>query len=226
MPGCACGRSRRRNPEHGRGMVASRGSDSPSAEGRRQERADLSRRQGKSSSAALGTAAWTLFTGCRPSVGTSCIRHIGKRKHVKCEFPSPWRIDPGRSEEDAGHLAAVGHRRRARDLRRVFRLELRLGEGRDAGLSGHVGLRRGDVHDVHLQLHRTHHLDSARGRALRLRQAGVRPVGGYIAGMATLVEFVFAPPAISLAIGAYLHIQFPGFRPPPRRWAPISSSCR
>ena len=35
------------------------------------------------------------------------------------------------------------------------------------------------------------------------------PVGGYIAGMATLVEFVFAPPAISLAIGAYLHIQFP-----------------
>ncbi|MBR8652148.1 ethanolamine permease [Achromobacter sp. Marseille-Q0513] len=39
------------------------------------------------------------------------------------------------------------------------------------------------------------------------------PVGGYIAGMATLVEFVFAPPAISLAIGAYLHIQFPGLSP-------------
>ena len=37
------------------------------------------------------------------------------------------------------------------------------------------------------------------------------PVGGYIAGMATLVEFVFAPPAISLAIGAYLHIQFRAF---------------
>ncbi|MCY0389454.1 ethanolamine permease [Robbsia sp. Bb-Pol-6] len=39
------------------------------------------------------------------------------------------------------------------------------------------------------------------------------PVGGYIAGAATLVEFVFAPPAIALAIGAYLHVQFPGLEP-------------
>lgn len=31
----------------------------------------------------------------------------------------------------------------------------------------------------------------------------VGPVGGYVAGAATLVEFVFAPPAIALAIGAY-----------------------
>ncbi|CAJ3582855.1 amino acid transporter [Burkholderia pseudomallei] len=30
------------------------------------------------------------------------------------------------------------------------------------------------------------------------------PAGGYLAGVATLVEFVFAPPAIALAIGAYL----------------------
>lgn len=35
------------------------------------------------------------------------------------------------------------------------------------------------------------------------------PVGGYIAGAATLVEFIFAPPAIALAIGGYLNIQFP-----------------
>ena len=35
------------------------------------------------------------------------------------------------------------------------------------------------------------------------------PVGGYIAGFSTLVEFVFAPPAIALAIGAYLNVQFP-----------------
>jgi ethanolamine permease len=35
------------------------------------------------------------------------------------------------------------------------------------------------------------------------------PTGGYIAGIATLVEFVFAPPAIALAIGAYLNVQFP-----------------
>ncbi len=34
--------------------------------------------------------------------------------------------------------------------------------------------------------------------------------GGYIAGFTTLVEFVFAPPAIAMAIGAYLNVQFPG----------------
>jgi ethanolamine permease len=34
------------------------------------------------------------------------------------------------------------------------------------------------------------------------------PIGGAIAGFATLVEFVFAPPAIALAIGAYLKVQF------------------
>jgi ethanolamine permease len=35
------------------------------------------------------------------------------------------------------------------------------------------------------------------------------PIGGYLAGFSTLVEFVFAPPAIALAIGAYLNVQFP-----------------
>ena len=35
------------------------------------------------------------------------------------------------------------------------------------------------------------------------------PAGGYVAGFSTLVEFVFAPPAIALAIGAYLNVQFP-----------------
>ncbi|MDR2325750.1 MAG: ethanolamine permease [Acidovorax sp.] len=39
------------------------------------------------------------------------------------------------------------------------------------------------------------------------------PVGGFVAGFATLVEFVFAPPAISLAIGAYLNVQFPSVNP-------------
>ena len=39
------------------------------------------------------------------------------------------------------------------------------------------------------------------------------PVGGYIAGFATLVEFVFAPPAIAMAIGAYLNVQFPSLDP-------------
>ena len=35
------------------------------------------------------------------------------------------------------------------------------------------------------------------------------PIGGYLAGFSTLIEFVFAPPAIALAIGAYLNVQFP-----------------
>ncbi len=39
------------------------------------------------------------------------------------------------------------------------------------------------------------------------------PVGGAIAGFATLVEFVFAPPAIALAIGAYLKVQYPWLNP-------------
>lgn len=39
------------------------------------------------------------------------------------------------------------------------------------------------------------------------------PYGGYVAGAATLIEFVFAPPAIALAIGAYLNVQFPGLDP-------------
>jgi ethanolamine permease len=39
------------------------------------------------------------------------------------------------------------------------------------------------------------------------------PVGGYIAGFSTLIEFVFAPPAVALAIGAYLNVQFPELGP-------------
>lgn len=39
------------------------------------------------------------------------------------------------------------------------------------------------------------------------------PLGGYLAGTATLVEFMFAPPAIALAIGSYLNAQFPQLPP-------------
>ena len=38
-------------------------------------------------------------------------------------------------------------------------------------------------------------------------------MGGLIAGFATLVEFVFAPPAIAMAIGSYLNVQFPALYP-------------
>ena len=47
--------------------------------------------------------------------------------------------------------------------------------------------------------------------AYALRAFG--PIGGFIGGFATLIEFVFAPPAIALAIGAYLNVQFPALDP-------------
>ncbi|MDX2022556.1 MAG: ethanolamine permease [Deltaproteobacteria bacterium] len=37
--------------------------------------------------------------------------------------------------------------------------------------------------------------------------------GGCLAGVATLIEFLFAPPAIALAIGAYLNVQWPSLDP-------------
>lgn len=39
------------------------------------------------------------------------------------------------------------------------------------------------------------------------------PGGGWLAGAATLIEFVFAPPAIALALGSYLNVQFPSLDP-------------
>jgi ethanolamine permease len=39
------------------------------------------------------------------------------------------------------------------------------------------------------------------------------PTGGYLAGVATLIEFLFAPPAIALAIGAYMNVQWPSVDP-------------
>ena len=50
--------------------------------------------------------------------------------------------------------------------------------------------------------------------AYSLRAFG--PTGGTIAGLATLIEFVFAPPAIAMAIGAYLNVQYPDLDP---KWA-------
>lgn len=55
------------------------------------------------------------------------------------------------------------------------------------------------------------------------------PVGGYLAGAATLIEFVFAPPAIALAIGAYLNVQYPALDPKMAAvgaYHSTSSACR
>ncbi|HRI20700.1 MAG TPA: ethanolamine permease [Panacibacter sp.] len=37
------------------------------------------------------------------------------------------------------------------------------------------------------------------------------PLGGFVAGYATLVEFLFAPPAIAFALGSYMHFLYPLF---------------
>ena len=42
---------------------------------------------------------------------------------------------------------------------------------------------------------------------LCLRLPRLWPDRGFIAGFATLIEFVFAPPAIAMAIGAYLNVR-------------------
>jgi amino acid transporter len=52
------------------------------------------------------------------------------------------------------------------------------------------------------------------------------PVGGYLAGAATLVEFVFAPPAISLRSAPICTCSIPASIRSTRRWARISSSWR
>ncbi|HWB25190.1 MAG TPA: ethanolamine permease [Chitinophagaceae bacterium] len=39
------------------------------------------------------------------------------------------------------------------------------------------------------------------------------PIGGFIAGYATIVEFLFAPPAIAVALGGYMHFLNPSFNP-------------
>ena len=44
-------------------------------------------------------------------------------------------------------------------------------------------------------------------------QRAFGPMGAYLVGAATLVEFVFAPPAIALAIGSYLNVQYPSLSP-------------
>lgn len=51
------------------------------------------------------------------------------------------------------------------------------------------------------------------GGPLAYARRAMGPKAGYIAGFATLVEFVFAPPAIAMAIGAYLNVQFPSVDP-------------
>ena len=45
-------------------------------------------------------------------------------------------------------------------------------------------------------------------------------LGGFFGGFATLVEFVFAPPAIAMAIGAYLNVQFPSLDP---QWVAVGA---
>jgi len=55
-------------------------------------------------------------------------------------------------------------------------------------------------------------LPSAGGAYLYAERA-LGPRWGFLAGLASVVELVFAPPAIALSIGAYLAVQFEGLSP-------------
>ena len=106
-----------------------------------------------------------------------------------------------------------GDRRRTGDIRGVLRLELRLVAGGHDGVYG----RRPAVAAMYCAFifsftELTTAIPHAGGPfAYAYRAFG--PTGGFIAGFATLIEFVFAPPAIAMAIGAYLNVQFPALDP-------------
>lgn len=51
-------------------------------------------------------------------------------------------------------------------------------------------------------------IPNAGGPSAYARKA-MGPFAGYIAGIACLLEFVFAPPAIAVATGAYIHFLVP-----------------
>ena len=51
------------------------------------------------------------------------------------------------------------------------------------------------------------------GGAFVYAERAFGPTAGFVAGLAQCVEFVFAPPAIAAAIGAYLSLFFPGLHP-------------
>ena len=51
-------------------------------------------------------------------------------------------------------------------------------------------------------------IPSAGGGAAYARRV-LGPVGGYFAGMSSLIELLFAPPAIALAVGGYIHNLIP-----------------
>src|SRR6201747_1364172 len=48
------------------------------------------------------------------------------------------------------------------------------------------------------------------GGAFAYAYRAMGPFGGLIAGYATLIDFLFATPAIAFALGAYLHFLYPG----------------
>jgi len=58
------------------------------------------------------------------------------------------------------------------------------------------------------------------GGPFEYSQRAFGPTGGYIAGFATLIEFLFAPPAIALAIGAYVSVQFPALE---AKWVAVGA---
>lgn len=101
-------------------------------------------------------------------------------------------------KKNARQFPFMGDRRRAGHLRRIFWLELRLVAGRDLGL---YDCGAGDCRHVLRLIFSFTELTTAIPHAGGPRAYAYRafgPTGGFIAGFATLIEFVFAPPAIAM----------------------------
>lgn len=116
-------------------------------------------------------------------------------------------------KKNARQFSFMGDRRRTGDIRGVLRLELRLVAGGHDGFMV-VALAVAAMYCAFIFsfTELTTAIPHAGGPfAYAYRAFG--PTGGFIAGFATLIEFVFAPPAIAMAIGAYLNVQFPALDP-------------
>ena len=95
-------------------------------------------------------------------------------------------VDSPRTEAELDDAATVGDRGRPCHLRRIFRMELRLGQRRHPRLHRHGSVYRRDVYDIHLQLHGANDLHSARRRPVRLRPPCVWPERGLFRGRRAL----------------------------------------
>lgn len=115
----------------------------------------------------------------------------------------------------------MGDRRRVGDLGRIFWLELWLGVGRHLGFTV-TALFIAAMYATFIFsfTELTTSIPHAGGPFAYSKRA-FGATGGYLAGAATLIEFVFAPPAIAWPSALISTCNSPASIPNMRRWAHI-----